>query len=152
MQSRVGEAVRKFEDGYNCAQAVFATYADLFGMSKEEALRISSPLGAGMGRMREVCGAVSAMALLVGLKEGNIDPEDKDAQAKTYQMVRTLSDGFAKEQGSIICKELLGLMKRETGAKPAERTQEYYMTRPCSKAVACAAKQIEEQLLLEFCD
>ena len=75
MRSRVDEAVQTFESGYNCAQAVFATYADLFGLSKETALKLSSPMGAGVGRMREICGAVSGMALLSGLKEGNIDPK-----------------------------------------------------------------------------
>ena len=71
MKSRVEEAVNKFESGYNCAQAVFATYADLFGMTEEDALKLASPMGGGMGRMREVCGTVSAMALLEGLKAGN---------------------------------------------------------------------------------
>lgn len=70
MNSRVEDAVRTFEEGYNCAQSVFVTYADLFGMEREMALKLASPMGAGIGRMRQVCGTVSAMAMLAGLKIG----------------------------------------------------------------------------------
>lgn len=147
MKSRVEEAVNKFEAGYNCAQAVFATYADLFGMTEEDALKLASPMGGGMGRMREVCGTVSAMALLEGLKEGNTDPLDKTAQGRTYETVRALSDSFTEENGSIICRELLGILSKEKSAVPSERTKEYYQSRPCTKLVASAARIVEEQLL-----
>jgi len=66
MKSRVEEVVKTFESGYTCAQSVFATYEDLFGLDRETALKLSSPMGGGIGRMREVCGAVSSMALLAG--------------------------------------------------------------------------------------
>lgn len=147
MESRVEEAVRRFEEGYNCAQAVFATYADLFGMSEETALMLASPMGGGMGRMREVCGTVSAMALLEGLKEGNADPVDKQAQGRTYETVRTMSDCFAQQNGSIICRELLGIAAREKSAVPSERTTQYYTSRPCTKYVRCAAEIVEAHLL-----
>ena len=149
MKSRVEEAVSRFEKGYNCSQAVFATYADLFGMDEETALKLASSMGGGMGRMREVCGAVSAMALLEGLKEGNTDPADKTAQGRTYETVRDMSDSFASENGSIICRELLGIAAREKSAAPSERTKEYYQSRPCTKLVACAARIVEEQLLAD---
>lgn len=147
MQSRVEDAVRAFESGYNCAQSVFVTYADLFGMERETALKLSSPMGAGIGRMREVCGAVSAMALLAGLKEGNIDPSNEEGKERIYLLVREMSDRFQAENGTIICRELLGMKEREQSAKPQERTQEYYAARPCSRLVASAAKIIEELLL-----
>ncbi len=150
MRSRVDEAVQTFESGYNCAQAVFATYADLFGLSKETALKLSSPMGAGVGRMREICGAVSGMALLSGLKEGNIDPKNEEAKEHIYKLVRGMSDRFAAENGTIICRELLGKKNKEQSAKPEERTQNYYATRPCSRLIACAAKIVEEMLLEEF--
>ncbi len=147
-ESRVGSAVEMFESGYNCCQAVFATYADLYGMDREMALKLASTMGAGIGRMREVCGAVSAMALLYGLKNGNIDPRDAKAKEETYTVVRNMADKFEAENGSIICRELLKLsVKREESAKPDERTKEYYMTRPCSKVVASAASIVEEYLL-----
>lgn len=150
MKSRVEEAVCKFESGYNCAQAVFATYADLFGMSREDALKLASPMGGGIGRMREVCGTVSAMALLEGLKEGNTDPADKVAQGRTYETVRALSDSFVLENGSIICRELLGILSKEKSAVPSERTKEYYQSRPCTRLVASAARIVEEQLLQDM--
>lgn len=147
MESRVESAVQRFETGYNCAQAVFATYADLFGMSEEDALKLASPMGAGVGRMREMCGAVSAMALLEGLKEGNTDPADKQAQGRTYETVRTMCDSFAEINGSMICRELLGISAREKSAVPSERTKQYYGSRPCAKYVRCAAQLVEKHLL-----
>lgn len=147
MQSRVDKAVETFEQGFGCAQAVFSTYADLFGMDRETALKLASPMGGGMGRMREVCGAVSGMALLAGLKDGNIDPTDEEGRERIYLLVREMSDMFREQNGSIICRELLGLKTREQSAKPGVRTQEYYESRPCSRLVAGAAKIVEEMLL-----
>ena len=126
---------------------MFATYADLFGMSEEDALKLASPMGAGIGRMREMCGAVSAMALLEGLKEGNTDPADKQAQGRTYETVRTMCDSFAEQNGSMICRELLGIAAREKSAVPSERTAQYYVGRPCAKFVRSAAELVEEYLL-----
>jgi len=147
-ESRIGKAVEMFESGYNCCQSVFATYADLFGMDKETALKISSPMGAGIGRMREVCGTVSAMAMLSGLKYGNTDPKNIKKKEEIYALVRSMSDKFEAEKKSIICRELLGLnVRREESAKPEERTAQYYMTRPCSNLIAFAAAIIEETLL-----
>ena len=105
MQSRVEQAVQTFESGYGCAQSVFATYADLFGIDRETALKLASPMGGGIGRMREVCGAVSSMALLAGLKEGNVDPSDEEGRERIYLLVRKMSDSFREENGTIICRE-----------------------------------------------
>lgn len=149
MKSRVEEAVRTFEEGYNCAQSVFVTYADLFGMDRIQALKLASPMGAGIGRMREVCGTVSAMAMLAGLKQGNTDPENMDAKEEIYALVREMSDRFQMESGSIICRELLGILEREESARPQERTEAYYSKRPCSRLIAKAAKIIEETILFD---
>lgn len=149
MESRVEEAVALFKEGYNCAQSVFAAYADMFGMDREMALKLASPMGAGIGRMREVCGTVSAMALLSGLKDGNVNPKDTEAKTKAYEIVRTMSDEFAKENGSIICRELLGILSREKSAMPSARTEEYYKVRPCVKLVASAARIVEKELFSE---
>lgn len=151
-KSRVEDAVRMFESGYGCAQSVFATYADLFGMDRQTALKLSGPMSAGIGRMREVCGTVSAMAMLSGLKEGFTDPEDEEGKTKSYELVRKMADAFRKEQGTIICRQLLGLpegMEREESARPQPRTPEYYASRPCSGAVRTAARIIERELLDE---
>lgn len=147
MQSRVEDAVRTFESGYNCAQSVFATYADIFGIDKETALKLSSPMGAGVGRMREICGTVCGMAMLAGLKEGNTDPENDEGKERIYSLVREMSDKFRDENGTIICRELLGKTRREQSARPEKRTREYYTGRPCSRLVASASRLIEEMLL-----
>lgn len=150
MLSRVERAAATFEEGYTCAQAVFATYADLFGMDRETALKLASPMGGGMGRMREVCGAVSAMALLAGLKEGNTDPSNEAAKEHIYLLTRQMAGKFKEEHGTMICRELLGLECMEESAKPSERTDRYYRERPCTRLVATAARIVEEMLLEEI--
>lgn len=149
MKSRVEDAGRMFESGYGCCQAVLSTYADLFGMDKETALRLASPMGGGIGRMREVCGAVSAMALLAGLKQGNTDPKDEKARTEIYELVRQMSDKFREETGAIVCRELLGLKEREESAAPDVRDRAYYEKRPCTAYVETAAKIVEEILLID---
>lgn len=146
-ESRVGYAADLFKSGYNCAQSVFAAYADLFGMDFQMALKMSSAMGGGVGRMREICGAVSAMAMLAGLKEGNDDPENEEAKAHIYALVREMSGRFREKEGTIICRELLGIEGMEESAKPSVRTAEFYATRPCPRLIAEAAEIIEEVLL-----
>ena len=144
---RVEKAIELFASGYNCCQAVFAAYADLYGMDEETALKLASPMGAGMGRMREVCGTVSAMAMLSGLADGNADAADEAKKTEVYQRVRDMSDEFAAQNGSIICRELLGILGREKSAAPSARTEEYYAVRPCVKFVRCAAEIVEKTLV-----
>ncbi len=150
MVSRVEEAVRTFEAGYTCAQSVFVTYADLFGIDRETALKLTSAMGGGIGRMREVCGAVSSMALLAGLKEGNTDPANEEGKEKIYLLTRQLAEKFKQRHGTIICRELLGIEGMEKSARPSERTESYYNSRPCSGLVKTAAEIIEEMLLEDF--
>ena len=150
MESRVSRAVATFEEGYNCCQSVFSTYADLFGMDRETALKLSCSMGAGVGRMREICGTVSAMSLLAGLKTGNTDPQNQAAKTVNYELVRLLADTFREQQGAIVCREILGIRGREKSAAPTIRTKEYYRTRPCSRTVACASRIIETLLLPEL--
>lgn len=150
-ESRKERAVEAFLSGYNCAQAVFSTYADLFGIDRETALNLTNSMGGGISRLREVCGTVSAMALLTGLSEGKVDPKDLDAREEVYQKTRDLAARFEEENGSLICRELLKNLGREKSARPSERTPEYYQKRPCAKFVASAAEIIEEELLGRSC-
>ena len=152
MISRVDDAVRMFESGYNCCQAVFATYADLFGLDKETALKLASPMGGGIGKMREVCGTVSAMAMLEGLKDGNTDANNQDAKADVYATVQDMSDKFKFFNGSIVCRQLLSDLEANKNPNPSERNAQYYGTRPCSKFVADAANIIESTLLEDMID
>lgn len=145
-ESRKEQAVEAFLGGCNCAQAVFSTYADLFGIDRQTAMNLTNSLGGGISRLREVCGTVSAMALLTGLAQGDVDPADLKAREKVYQKTRELTAEFEKENGSLICRELLGMLGQDLSARPSERTPEYYKKRPCARFVACAAKIIEENL------
>ena len=146
-KSRADYAVSLFQSGYNCAQSVFAAYADLFGMDQGTALKMSSAMGGGVGRMREICGAVSAMAMLAGLKEGNADPHDEEAKAHIYALVRDMSGKFKEKEKTIICRELLGIEGMEESAKPTVRTAEFYRTRPCGRLIREAAEIIEAFLI-----
>lgn len=146
MKSRKQEAVSNFKAGFNCAQSVFITYADLYGIDRELALKMSCSFGGGMGRMREVCGCVSGMLLLAGFETGNTEPKNQEAKKKNYELVRELADEYKNKNKSIICRELLGLDKREDSASPGIRTDEYYKKRPCVKLVEDAAGIVENIL------
>jgi len=147
-ENRVEKAVSLFQQGYNCAQSVFAAFADLYGIDKDTALRLSASFGGGMGRMRQVCGAVSGMFMVNGLVNGSTDPSDHEAKTANYAMVQQLAAAFRQENGSIICGELLAgkIEKPSTDPAPSERTAEYYHKRPCVEYVRQCAQIIESQL------
>lgn len=142
----IEKAEALFLEGYNCCQSVFAAFAPRFGINREFALKLSCSLGGGIGRMREVCGAVSGMSLIVSLCNGNTNPENSDAKEENYRTVRMLADIFHKKQGTIICRELLGLTEAEKQARPEARTTAYYQSRPCPHLVKDAAIIIEHYL------
>lgn len=137
-------AVALFKQGYNCSQSVFAAFSEELGMDQETALKISSSFGGGMGRLREVCGAVSGMFMVLGLKEGYTDPSDGSLKAQHYQKVQTLAKKFEKENGSIVCRDLLGLNQKHDSPIPEVRTKSYYKKRPCAELVGMAAKFLDE--------
>ena len=146
MSVRADKAVSLFKSGYNCSQSVVLAYCDLLNIDARQAAQMACGLGAGLGRMREVCGAVSGMALLAGCKHSGAEP-DPVAKKKTYEAVQAMSEEFRKKNGSIICRQLLGLEKAEHDPTPSERNVEYYKKRPCSEYVADAAKLVESYLL-----
>jgi C_GCAxxG_C_C family probable redox protein len=148
MSDRVQKARENFLKGYNCAQSVFVAFADVMGVTEEEAARFSSPFGAGFGRLREVCGTVSAMTMVLGYLEGNADPNDQEGKTRIYTRERELVELFLKEQKSIVCREILGLEKgQEEPPAPSIRTLEYYESRPCLGCVETAARIIEQEIL-----
>lgn len=147
--SRKQMALDNFMAGYNCSQSVFAAYADLFDFDRDTALKISASFGAGMGRMREVCGAVSAMFMIAGMTSGCTVANDSLGKKANYDEVQKLATIYRERYGSIICRELLGLKKNDkfTETMPDERTKEYYQKRPCILQVAGACDLIEEYLI-----
>ena len=143
-------AVALFREGYNCAQAVFAAFHDRVGLSEETALRVALGLGGGVGRMREVCGAICGAAMLAGMVCGANDPKDRAAKALAYQKVQEIAEQFRKTNPSIVCRELLGLSKATPQTSvPQPRTEAYYQKRPCVQIVEDAARAVEQVLFTE---
>ncbi len=140
------KAMALFKEGYNCSQAVMGAFAEDMGMELDTALMLSSSFGGGMGRMREVCGAVSGMFMAVGLKMGYSDPKDSEAKTAHYKRIQDLAEKFKERNRYIVCRQLLGLEGQDTNPVPAERTQEYYKKRPCAELVGDAAEILEEYL------
>jgi len=114
------------------------------GVDFDTALKIASSFGGGMGRLREVCGAVSGMFMVAGMKYGGTDPTDQGAKAEHYKLIQALAKRFEKENGSIICRELLGLAVKNDDPQPEVRTEKYYKKRPCMELVERAAKILDE--------
>lgn len=152
MNDKVQETENLFLQGFNCSQSVLGAFSDEIGLDRETALRLSSSFGAGMGRLREVCGAVTAMFMTVGLKYGYSDPNDSDAKTEHYRMIQELAEKFRRENGSIICRELLGLPAGPDSPVPSARTKEYYANRPCAEIVKSAAKLLEDYMEEKDCE
>ena len=156
IEERVEKARRLFkEGGYNCCQAVVLAYNDLFGIDDTLAASLSSGFGGGMGRMREVCGSVSGMVFLAGLIKPASDPNDKAARTANYALVQEVAGEFKALNGSIVCRELLGLVPmgssatvRQESPEPSDRTAEYYKKRPCEELVGISARIIGEKIRL----
>ena len=146
MDGEVKKAENLFLQGYNCSQAVFAAFSDDVGLDFETALKLSSSFGGGMGRLREVCGAVSAMFMIAGIKYGYSDPKNSAAKAEHYERIQLLAAKFKEKNGSIICRELLGLPEGKDNPVPEARTESYYQKRPCAELVKSAAKIIYDYL------
>ncbi|MGN1097584.1 MAG: C-GCAxxG-C-C family protein [Clostridia bacterium] len=144
MENRAALGEKLFKEGCNCAQSVVCAYADKLGIEREALLRLSSSFGGGMGRMREVCGAVSGMFMVAGLLYGYDDVCDRQAKTNHYKLIQDLAAKFKEINGSIICRQLLGLEKPEGTHVPEERTAEYYKKRPCAEYVKCAIEILEE--------
>ena len=135
------KAVELFLEGYNCSQAVFGAFAESLGMAEDLALKMSAPFGGGIGRQREVCGAVSGMLMALGITDGYDTPETGDKKAEHYKLVRELCAQFTEINGSIICREIL--KDSEIGGTPAVRDEKYYKERPCVRCVRTAAEILE---------
>ena len=135
-------AVDLFVQGYNCAQAVAAAFGDLTGLEEKDAARMASCFGGGMGRMREVCGAVSGMLLVAGLLYGYDDPRATKEKRELYAQVQAMAGQFREELGSIVCRDLL--KNPPSDPNPTPRTEQFYKDRPCARMVATAARIMDE--------
>ena len=140
------KAMALFKEGYNCSQSVFLAFADKYDMDRSTALKLSSSFGGGMGRLREVCGAVTGMFMVAGVLYGYDSPTDHAQKSSHYERIQALAHEFMKENGSIVCRELLGLTKKEDSFVPEKRTDEYYKKRPCVQMVGMAAAIMENYI------
>ena len=148
MKDHARLAHENFKRGYNCAQAVAIAFADEMGMSETELAKMASSFGGGMGKMREVCGAVSGALLVYGALRGNSDPEDGEAKKQHYARVQEFAARFKAEHETIICRKLLKniALKKESTSEPEARTEDYYRTRPCVRFVETAATILAQML------
>ena len=144
MTDRAAYAKQRFEEGLNCAQAVFAAFSDITGIDEDMALRLSSSFGGGMGRLREVCGAVSGAFMVAGCLYGYADETDKNAKTAHYALIQDIAARFRERNGTIICRDLIGAEANDKSAVPTDRTADFYKRRPCVELVEIAAEIMDE--------
>ena len=150
MSIRGDKAKAYFTQGYNCAQAVVLAFADLTDMDEATLSRMSCSFGGGMGRLREVCGTVTGMFLVTGLLRGYDGAETGEVKAAHYARIQALAKEFEKQNGSIVCRELLALrQKHRDDPTPEARTEAYYAGRPCAELVGNAAEILENYLAID---
>ena len=138
------KAMALFKEGYNCAQSVFLAFNDVMGLDEKTALKLSSSFGGGIARLREVCGAVSGMCMVLGVLYGYDDPKDYEAKKAHYVLIREAADRFKAENGSIICRDILG--DPAHGGDPTPRTESFYKKRPCAEYVGICAEIVENYI------
>jgi len=144
MNSKIQQAVERFNRGLNCSQAILSSYSEQFGMDCDKALKVATGFGGGM-RMGETCGAVTGAFMVLGLKYGNAATEDKEAKAKTCEMVMEFTNRFKARNGSVICRELLGCdISTPRGRKEAE--DKGLFSSVCPGLVQDSAEILEEML------
>ena len=145
--SRVEQAVERFKNGFNCCQAVVGNYSEQFGLDSGQASKVATGFGGGM-RMGETCGAVTGAFMVLGLKHGNTTAEEKEAKARTYEMVIEYTNRFKARNGSVTCKELLDCdISRPDGMKAAQ--EDGLFDSICPKMVRDASEILEEMLVEE---
>lgn len=145
-KSRGEAAAELFLKGFNCSQAVVGAFADILPLDFETLMKLSSSFGGGMGRLREVCGAVSGMFAVLGFLEGYSSPDDFEAKSAHYEKIQRLAQDFKDEYETIICRELLANVKKTDGAVPEKRSEKYYKERPCAAFVYTAAEILDKYL------
>ena len=137
-------AAELFMQGYNCSQAVAVAFCDVTGLTPGQAARLASSFGGGMGRMREVCGAVSGMLLVAGILYGYETPGDDASKRIHYARVQELAGKFREKTGSIVCREIL--KNPPSDPNPTPRTEDFYKKRPCARLVCLAGEILDEYL------
>jgi C_GCAxxG_C_C family probable redox protein len=146
IEQRAARAKELFLSGYNCCQSVVLAFEDITKLEPELAATISAPFGGGMGRLREVCGAVSGMTMVAGFISPCPTNSDAVAKKENYALVQQFAEAFREQNGAIVCRTLLGLDHTKDNPTPSPRTAEYYKKRPCAELVADAARIVAQHL------
>lgn len=141
--TREERAMELFREGKNCAQAVLLAFADKTGLDDTTALGVTAGLGGGVGRLHEICGAVSGAVVALGMIKG--DPASREEKGAMYAQVQRVAQKVEQEFGSYRCGPILG-MEGAGDPMPQPRTPDYFETRPCMRCVGCAARILEEIL------
>jgi C_GCAxxG_C_C family probable redox protein len=136
---RAERAKALFNEGYNCAQSVAMAYADITSLDEQMVATITASFGGGMGRLREVCGAVSGMTFVASFLSPCPTATDATAKKANYALVQEFAEKFREQNGNIVCRSLLGLDRPKDEPTPSPRTAEYYKKRPCAEYVYDAA-------------
>lgn len=139
-------AIDYFYQGYNCSQSLVLAFKDMLDIDENSLSKMASSFGGGMGRLREVCGSVSGMFMVAGLLFGYSGPEKGDVKADHYAVIQELAKRFEEKNGSIVCREILGLSAKHDSPVPEARTKEYYAKRPCPEIVGTAAEILEQYI------
>ena len=142
------KAMSFFKEGYNCSQSVVLAFEENFDFDRKTLLKLSSSFGGGMGRLREVCGGVTAMFIIAGVLYGYYEPTDIEGKKIHYARIQELAHEFSSRNGSIVCRDLLGLSTKTELSTSYQRTEEYYTKRPCVQLVGLSAAIIEEYIRL----
>ena len=138
--------MENFKKGYNCSQSIVLTFADILPLDRDTLSRMASSFGGGMGRLREVCGAVSGMFMVAGLLYGYEGPETGQVKAEHYARIQGLAHKFEEKHRSIVCREMLELSVKHDAPTPEARTEEYYKKRPCVEIIGDAAQILDEYI------
>jgi len=146
MDKNTQKACDNFINGCNCAQSVLCAYSEKLGLDEKTCMKLASSFGGGMGRLREVCGAVSAMFMIAGLIKGYDVAGDDIGKARHYQLIQNLAKEFKNKHDTIICRELLNI-EGEDNPIPSKRTPEYYNDRPCLEFIKTASEIINSKLI-----
>jgi C_GCAxxG_C_C family probable redox protein len=142
---RAEQALARFREGFNCAQALVSTYSEDFGVDRLAALRIAGPFGGGIAHKGETCGAVTGALMVLGLRYGNEAAGDERSRDEAYSQAGEFLRRFESRNRTVICRELLDCdIGTPEGMKLARETKLFYKV--CPKYVRDAVEIIEEML------
>ena len=139
-------AMDYFAQGYNCCQAVVLAYQDMFDLDRLTIEKLTSSFGGGIGRMREVCGACSAMFMVAGILYGTGESFSHEDKASHYSRIQELAEKFKAQHDTMICRELLKELPVTSTPEPEKRTEKYYNARPCIRFVRTAAEILDDYI------